>query len=164
MAHRRSSRELGSHKIIPVNSSNKDYTNHRFVLWFGGPYSATNLLVWADHLQDALDEAVDWIVDHKPGLLADEEVADEYKRLKAEGKSDEEAMEEAEVDTTTAGNAGNYLHSWEWGIVSEDPTREELLEIERRPAEKRAKGTDPLTVNRGVRQHVRKFQAHRRRG
>ncbi len=150
-------------KIVAVNSSDKDWTKHRFVLAFGA-YGDTMLLAWANSLDDALDEAVDWIEDHAPGLLADEAVADEYKRLKAEGKSDEEAMEEAEVDTTRAGNHGHYLHSWEWALVAEDPTREQMLELERRPAERRAHGDDPLKVNQGIRQHVRKFKIRRRRG
>jgi hypothetical protein len=72
------------------------------------------------------------IVDHAPGLLADEQVNEEYARLIAEGMSEEDAQEEATIDTTCAGNCGNYLNSWEWGIVAEDPTRAQILEIQGR--------------------------------
>lgn len=146
-SHRRRNRELGLHKIIAVNSSDASWTSHRYVLWFGAT-GGTKLLVWGNSLEDALDEAVDYLADHKPGLLADREVHDEYKRLRAEGMSEEAAQEEASVDTTTAGNASNYLHSWEWGIVAEDPSREELLDLERRHGEKRAGGVDRLAAKR----------------
>jgi len=114
--------------VIIVNPPDRSWTRHRYVLWFGA-YGETRLMVWANSLDDALDEAVDWIVDHAPGLLADESVREEYNRLIAEGKSEDEAQEEAEVDTTTAGNCGNYLNSCEWGITLEDPTRKELDEF-----------------------------------
>ena len=98
---------------------------HTFILAFG-QVSATYLMVYADHLQDAFDECIDWIVDHAPGLLCDDEVAEEYERLIAEGKTEEEAWEESEVDTSSGGNAGNRIHSDEWTIAAEDLTRQEL--------------------------------------
>ncbi len=115
-------------KLWIVNPVERAWTKSRFILWFGacGP---TYLLVYANSLDDALDECVDWLVDHAPGQLADEQVHDEYNRLIAEGKSEEEAMEGAAVDTTCAGNCGNYLNSWEWGIAAENPTRAQLVEF-----------------------------------
>jgi hypothetical protein len=117
--------------IVPVNGSDRDWTKYRFVLWFGA-CAPTHLMVWGNGLDDALDEAVDWIAEHAPGLLADEAVQDEYKRLVAEGKSEEEAQTEATVDTTPAGNACHYLHSWEWGITFENPTRAQILDLQGR--------------------------------
>ena len=112
-------------KIVLVNPSDRDWTRQRFVLWFGA-YGSTNLMVWANSLDDALDECVDWIAEHAPGLLCDEQVAESYREALAAGKSEEEAMEEAEMDMTSAGNCSNYLASWEWGIALENPTREDL--------------------------------------
>ncbi len=120
--------------IAIVNS--RDSGTSRFVLCFGA-YGWTRLMVWADHLEDALDECVDWIAEHAPGLLMDEQVAEAYKEAFdaaiAEGMSeedaDEHAREEAETDMTCAGNCGNYLASWEWGIVAENPTRAQVLEM-----------------------------------
>ena len=121
-------RDYFGRDVILVNPSDRDWTRHRYVLWFGG-CGVTNLMIWANGLEDALDEAVDWIAEHAPGYLADESVHEEYNRLIAEGKSEDEAREKAEADTTIAGNAGNYLHSWEWGLTLENPTRKELDEF-----------------------------------
>jgi hypothetical protein len=124
--------------VILVNPEERDtypsYYNkqQRFILWFGA-YGSTHLMIWADYLEDALEVAIDWIVDHAPGLLADDAVEDEYKRLTAEhGCSSDEWCEEcgteAKVDTTGFGHNGmHYLNSWEWGIALENPTRDELI-------------------------------------
>lgn len=114
--------------VTMINPTERKWHSSAFVLWFGA-YGETRLHVYADHLEDALDECVDWLADHAPGMLADEQVHDEYERLLAEavaaGKdpeaTSEECAQEAEVDTTCAGNAGNYLLSWEWGIALENP-------------------------------------------
>jgi len=55
-------------------------------------------------------------------LFADEEVHEEYQSALARGLSEEEAMREAETDTTCAGSEGHYILSWEWQ-VTENPTR-----------------------------------------
>jgi len=142
--------------ITPINSSDKSWTRHRYVLAFGA-YGDTRLLVWANSLDDALDECVDWIADNAPGLLADDQVAEEYERLMSEGKTctrcwngaygddvgecldckgegiisltEEEAHEEATIDTTCAGNCGNYILSHEWMILAEDPDRATMLAL-----------------------------------
>lgn len=111
--------------FFAVNPS-KDYK--RFVLSFGA-YGDTLLLVWADHLQDALDEAVDWIAENAPGLLADEQVNAAYNDAIAKGLDDEQACQVAEVDMTCAGNCGNFIPSWEWSVVSTFPSRERLKGI-----------------------------------
>lgn len=111
-----------------VNPGDRSWTRHRYILWFGA-YGWTRLMVWANSLEDALDEAIDWISVNAPGLLADEQVAEAYREAIARGLSDEEAQQEAEIDTTSGGNCGNYLNSSEWGIVAEDPTRAEVKAI-----------------------------------
>ena len=118
----------GSSKVTLVNPSDRDWTRHRFVLAFGA-YGWTQCVVWANSLDDALDEAVDWIAEHAPGLLADDSVREEFERLVAEGATEGKAWEDATVDTTRAGNSGHYLLSCEWAIVAEDPTRSEMLSI-----------------------------------
>ncbi len=117
---------------------------HTFILAFG-QVSATYLMVYADHLQDAFDECIDWLVDHAPGLLCDDEVAEEYERVfkekydeylaagKSEADAEEDARSEAwdqsEVDTSCGGNASNRIMSDHWTIVAEDLTRKELDEF-----------------------------------
>lgn len=105
--------------VIDVNPTDVDWTSNVYVLWFGA-YGSTRLKVWANSLDAALDEAVDWLVERAPGLLADEEVNEAYKEAIAEGLSDDAAHEKATIDTTCAGNTGNYLHSWEWGVLKSD--------------------------------------------
>ena len=111
-----------------VNPTDSHFTDNRFILWFGA-YGTTYLMVYAEHLQDALDESIDWIVEHAPGLLADEQVSEAFNEAKAEGKTDEEAWEESQTDMTSGGNCGNFLPSWEWGLVAENPSRAMILDL-----------------------------------
>ena len=112
--------------LILVNPH--DRTSSRFVLAFGA-YGWTVLVCWANSLEDALDEAIDWIVDNEPGLLADDAVREAYEQAIADGMSEEDAQTESEIDVTCGGNCGNYIHSAEWSIVSENPTRAEMLAL-----------------------------------
>ena len=122
---------ITSHNITPVNPEDESWTKSRFVLQFG-PYGDTLLMAWADHLQDALDESIDWIVEHEPGLLCDGAVADAYCDAIAEGHSRDEAYEMSLVDVTVGGNCGNCIMSHEWMILAENPTRAQILNIQGR--------------------------------
>ena len=83
-ARKRASIASARHKIHNANSG---YSwPHNWIFAFGA-YGDTYVRAWGTSLEDALEEAIDWLADHKPGLLADDHVADEYKRLIAEGKS-----------------------------------------------------------------------------
>lgn len=110
--------------MILVNPSDRDWTRHRYILWFGA-YGDTNLMVWANGPESAFEECVGWIEDHAPGLLCNESVHEEWERAVADGKSEDEAWDIATADTTPA-DGGNYVASWEWGIALEDPSRQEL--------------------------------------
>ncbi len=118
--------------LVSVNPTHSHWTRHRYILAFGA-YGHTQLLVWANSLDDALDEAIDWIVDNAPGLLADEQVSEEYNAAKARGMSDNDAHEYATNDTICGGNCGNYILSWEWAIVSEDPDRATIKSLQEQP-------------------------------
>jgi hypothetical protein len=114
--------------IIIVNANDRSWTKKRFVLWFGMG-APTMLMAYANSLDDALDECVDWLAEHAPGLLANEHVADKFTQLQEEGMGFEEARDKAEEDTTQAGNHGDHLMSGEWGLVAENPTRAQIFEI-----------------------------------
>lgn len=114
--------------LIYINRDDRHWTRNRFVLCFGA-YGETKLVVWADHLHDALDDAIDWMVENAPGLLCDDEVSEAYQEAIEEGKSEEEAHEIACEDTTQGGNCGNYILSHEWGVLSENPSKDQLREI-----------------------------------
>lgn len=111
--------------IAIVNPNDRDWTRHRYVLAFGA-YGWTRLLIWANSLDDALEEAGDWIEDHAPGLFCDEAVADAYAEARERGLSEEDAQAEAEQDTTSVCSGNHYLPSWEWSIVAEDPSRADI--------------------------------------
>lgn len=103
-------------------------------LFYFGAYGWTTCVVWSPSLESAMAEAWDWVADSHPDLLCDEAVAadyrDAYERLRAEGMSEEDAeeqaQEESETDTTSAGSEGQRILSWEW-TVSERPSRDEIL-------------------------------------
>lgn len=135
-------------RITFVNSADRDMWKHSYVLWFGA-YGHTVLLAYANSLDVALDECIDWLVDNAPGHIVDDQVNEEYKRLVAEGMDDEKAQEQAEVDTTTGGNAGNHINSSEWGILAEDPDRDQLYEIAQvgqNPSKPAARGSAPCPL------------------
>ena len=121
-------------EIILVNPENREYTAYCaesargscFLLSFGA-YGCTDLMVWEDHLEAALDTAVDWIAEYAPGLLCNDDVAEAYDSAIASGMSEDEAWQESEIDITRAGNASDCLRSWEWNISLEQPTRDELV-------------------------------------
>jgi hypothetical protein len=115
-------------KINVANPADKAFTTQRFLFCFGA-YGSTYVLAYGYHLDGAFDEAVDWLVDNAPGLLADEQVAESFNEAKANGASDEEAWDEACTDVTFGGNCSNAVLSWEWGIVLENPTNAQLVEL-----------------------------------
>lgn len=117
-------------KINIANPNGRDLWRHSYLLWFGA-YGDTLVLAYANSLDDALDEAADWLADNAPGLFIDDAVEEAYQEAIARGLSEEEAIEEAEVDVTRAGNEGRCLASWEWGIVAEDPSKAQLIAIAR---------------------------------
>ncbi len=116
--------------ITPVNGRDRSWTRHRYILAFGAYYQ-TVLMIWANSLDDALDEAVDWIADKAPGLLVDDSVQEAYLIARRAGHPPAKAQEIAEVDTTCAGNNAHYLMSWEWSILAEDPSPQQVLDLMR---------------------------------
>jgi hypothetical protein len=115
--------------ITQVNPADRSWTKRTYLFAFG-TYGERLLLVWANGVDAGFDEAIDWVADNAPGRLCDDSVQEEYKRLVAEGKSEDEAWEEATVDTTCGGNNGHYIPSSDWTIVGEDMTTAELVAID----------------------------------
>jgi hypothetical protein len=122
-----------------VNPEDRNWTRHRYVLWFGA-YGPTRLMVWANDLDSALEEAAEWLSEKAPGLIM-KEWSDEHKDLIREvceerGISFPEGFqamdmetqwdiaEQAEADLTRT--ESGFLTSYEWGLDLEDPTRAEL--------------------------------------
>jgi len=112
----------------PTNLAERDIWPHSYLLWFGA-CAPTYLLAYGTALDSALDECIDWIADNAPGLLCNDQVTEIYHEQLALGFSSDDAWNEATVDTTSAGNCGDHINSWEWGIVFEDPTPKQLREF-----------------------------------
>ncbi len=131
-------------KLTAVNSNDKDWTRNRYVIALGA-YGWTRLLVWANSLDDAIEECAEWCADNAPGLLCDSEVAEEYERALAAAKMDESltdeqrqeiAWGESTVDTIVC-DQGHYFHSWEVHLMHENPTRDQLLDLTGNPEKNR---------------------------
>ena len=118
-------RRIKSRGLDIVNAGGGE---RRFLFCLGA-YGWTRCLVFADDECDALEALGEWCAEHAPGLLCDDEVAEEAARLMAEGASEEDAWERAEVDTVRDG-CGHYWHSWEMSYL-ESPSRECILRLER---------------------------------
>lgn len=117
---------------------NRYHPQHCYVLWFGA-CAATYLHVYADSLEDALEECAAWVAEHAPGHImahgSDELVALYREAFEEIGltwdgnvdwndRKQELAMQSAESDLTYT--ESGYLTSYEWGIALEDPTTEDL--------------------------------------
>ena len=116
------------------------YSNKAWVLHFGA-YGDTKVLVWADSLGDALESAADVL---PPGIFCDEQIAEEFERLKVEAAEDpanldpdnptdllddvlDRLREESEVDCTYT--ESGYIASCEWGCTFEDPTLDDIKSL-----------------------------------
>lgn len=129
------------HGSLYVDPSEAGFGNHRYIFHFGA-YGDLHLLVWGNHLEDALETAAGWLADFAPGHLTDlsEEYAAELISVREEtgckcSQEDpcdtcrEAAQEAAEADMTYT--ESGWLTSWEWGFT-EDPDRETILELQKR--------------------------------
>jgi len=128
---------MATRTIHVANPNDRNYQNNRFIFAFGA-YGDTLVMAWGD-FQDALDEAGDWLREHAPGILHTEEVNEAYNvaydEAVADGMDEDDATEhaqaESEMDMTPIGDS-EWIASWEWTIVAENPTRSQILEIQGR--------------------------------
>lgn len=116
-----------SDRIGRIHNLKDSWGPRRFILQLG----ENLLLINARSLDDALDEAIDWVEENDEDLLVDDQINEEYQRLLAEGVDEQEASEQAEVDTTTGGNHSRHIMSDAWSIVAEDPDDDTVVKIGR---------------------------------
>ena len=81
-----------------------------------------NFLVWG-HADECIDQVVDYLAEHAPGLLDNEYVEEEIGRLMFEGLTDSSAYEEATTDMIC--NGGDYISS-ETVHFTWNPSREDI--------------------------------------
>jgi hypothetical protein len=111
------SSNMTAHNIILANPADDAWTTNNFTFQLGA-YGDTILMVFADHLGGAVDEMIDWAVEHEPDLLCDGAVADAYCDAIAAGHCRDTAHEMSLEDVTVGGNFGNCIMSHEWRIMN----------------------------------------------
>jgi hypothetical protein len=128
--------------IVILNPSDRDWKRHRYVLWFGA-CGSTRIMVWANGLEDALEECAAYLADHAPGHIM-AEWSDEHEKLIAEVCEErgvafpdgfQALKDDAKWEICTAAEAdltrteSGFITSYEWGIYAEDPERGEVCEM-----------------------------------
>lgn len=121
---------MSDNEKVPPFANEPDDGTSAFEFQFGA-YGETKVRVYADHLEDALEVAVEWLDDNAPGHLVkvgSEEIAESAKELGIvlevddyESEAFQKALAHAEMDLTHAGGHttmkhGEYLRSWEWHV------------------------------------------------
>ena len=122
--------------VNPLDLPTGSYDRKQLFLMWAGAYDSTQGYVWADHLEDAFEEWVEYLDDHAPGVLVSHaefmELLDEAARergFKSWQEADKglnqdsprrlEIVEEAEADLTIIGHTtlknGMYIAGHEWG-------------------------------------------------
>lgn len=104
-----------------ANPSDHNWIDGLWALTFGASGSE-HVLVWADSVEDALEEAAEWLKDTgKIGyFVPDDEMRERYDEALAKAGGDEEkATEVAEQDLTLT-EAG-YIPSHEWFVDEASP-------------------------------------------
>ena len=111
-----------------ANPGDSGWKENTFILWFGEGYGKPTYVLAYGHLDDALEAAAEWLAENEPGHFCNDLVSEAYADAIAEGKSEEDAWEEATTDVTCL-DQSRYLLSWCWGIAAENPTREQMAAI-----------------------------------
>jgi hypothetical protein len=107
----------GTKYIVDLESSWQVRKNHppaTALLVHIGAYGGFRFISFAKSFDDALENAADYLLETgQIGYFATESVNDEYNRLIQSGMSEEEAYEQATVDTMSVDSGNHYLLSWE---------------------------------------------------
>jgi hypothetical protein len=155
-----------------INPTDRDYTTHRYVLWFGA-CAPTFLMVYASSLDDALEECAEWLGDNARGLILleghgndtrdeqlDELMADackdaglawpvpdsvEFNSADMQPYWDAEETAYADLTRTERG----FIPSDEWGIeLNEYATRGDIKALIARLAERHYSDTPVVAIGK----------------
>lgn len=108
-----------------VLTGERGWTSERHLVHItSGAFTVMNFLVWG-HSEECIDQVVDYLAEHAPGLLDTDYVNEEMERLMAEGLTDSTAYERAAVDMICAGNCCDYISS-ETVHLTCNPIREDI--------------------------------------
>ena len=122
-----------------ILTENKDWSADRFILAIG-MYSPDYVMVWG-HLEDCLDQMIDWLAEERPGYMAanreafDVVLKERLAELKEAYPTDDESeLEDKAWDAsldgwTLGGNCGDIIESDEWSIYAENPDRRTVKDL-----------------------------------
>lgn len=121
-------------KVYLANPSDRyDHESTRFVISFE---FETHVMVWADSLDDAVEIAAEFAMDHWPGFDLTEDVSNAYREALAElGTTPDDATEEqsnaaqesAETDVTCSGDGRWYSNDWTYTEICDRAALESFL-------------------------------------
>lgn len=146
------------HPYVLVNPIDVDawQTPDLYALQFGA-YGTTRLLVWADHLENAIEPAAEWLATYAPGHISTEDHVQQLMRevLEEEPGLDEEAAYEkatADLYYTESG----YLTSYEWHAHGVNPSEELYKAAKEASLEELAEQNGEQTPNKRRRSGLRR--------
>lgn len=84
------------------------------------------ILAYGNSLESALSEAIEWVAQHDPALLCTDVVQEQFDELIEAGADENDAWEEATIDTTCNDDGNHYISSDDWSIVLEEPSTVQL--------------------------------------
>jgi len=84
------------------------------------------ILAYGNSLESALSEAIEWVAKNDPALLCNDVVQELFDEALEAGSDENEAWDEATVDTTCNDDGNHYINSDDWSIVLEEPTTVQL--------------------------------------
>lgn len=113
--------------IYAINGNDRNFFRNRYIMSFAGQ----NYMVWANSIDDATDELIDYVSEDRPNLLCDKQVFAKFEELRFNGVSENEAYEQSSEGMVCGGNCGNYIESQYFDIVLTNPTREEIKNIQK---------------------------------
>jgi len=111
-------------KLIVLTGESPWSDEKHMVHLTSGYFTWMSFLVFGS-AEDCLDQVIDFLAEYHPSALYDEQVNEEFDRLKAEGASNEEACEASEVDMISGGDCGHWLRSEEVHFTF-DPSRDDI--------------------------------------
>ncbi len=110
-----------------LNPHEREWQRKRWALWFGA--CAPTIVIVHGHLDDAIETVAEWAEEHAPGLLYPADMVNaDYNEAVTDGLSEEKAWEHATADVMCL-DQGRYMLGYEWGVLIEDPTRDELMAL-----------------------------------
>jgi hypothetical protein len=130
-------------RLIPINADARhDARSSKYVLCVhqgvcnAGATNPHYFLAFGRDMGDALDQVIDWIAEHVPGLLANEEVYDRRDKAEIELRLNPDMWEEDIRDSAhnaategfiCGGNEGDFIASENVCCILENPTRQAII-------------------------------------